>query len=336
MTDVLHSATARSDACQVVAATATRLLPRLGGALHVAGGLGGPVIAATGEPLEFAVRWGRPAPRHGDAALCLDPACCWALKRQKSHLNGRGPGALRCGHAAADSVSLELPLIGHGEVLGLLELVAAGPDGEAELRAAEPLALLLAEAATRALTGIALRERLKNDAVRDGLTGLYNRRFLEELQERLALSAERRKSPLSAIMIDIDHFKRINDEHGHAAGDAVLRAVAVAAVSALRRTDLICRYGGEELVVLLPDCPLTHAVERAELLRTRIAELTENGITVTASLGVASIPETSPRSSDLFAAADRAMYQAKQQGRNRVVAAPLRPVAPTISLLASS
>jgi len=301
MTDVLHSATTRADACAVVAATATRLIPGLGGALHVSG-------PAPEGHLTVASVWGQP---QETGRSCIDPACCWALKQQKPHLNGAGTGALRCGHASGDQVTLELPLIGQGEVFGLLELAGSGPGAEAALRAAEPLAMMIADAATRALTAIALRERLKNDAVRDSLTGLYNRRFLAELQERLVLAAERRKSPLSAIMIDIDHFKRINDEHGHATGDAVLRAVAAAAVAALRRTDLICRYGGEELIVLLPDCPLAHAVERAELLRTRIADLTEAGLSVTASFGVASIPETSPRSSDLFAAADAAMYQAK-------------------------
>jgi diguanylate cyclase (GGDEF)-like protein len=96
------------------------------------------------------------------------------------------------------------------------------------------------------------------------LTGLYNRRFLEEILERMCRDAERRKASISAIMIDLDHFKKLNDQHGHAAGDAVLRDVAAVILSCLRSTDVACRYGGEEMAVLLPDCPMANAVGKAE------------------------------------------------------------------------
>jgi diguanylate cyclase (GGDEF)-like protein len=143
------------------------------------------------------------------------------------------------------------------------------------------------------LSSIALREKLRTQALRDALTGPYNRRFLEETLERLTLDAERRKTPIAAIMIDLHRFKQLNDQYGHATGGAVLRAVAGAIIHALRATDLACRYGGEELAVLLPDCALDHAITVAEQIRLAISESSASlAPSVTASLGVAAIPET--------------------------------------------
>jgi len=126
-------------------------------------------------------------------------------------------------------------------------------------------------------------------------------------------------------MVDLDHFKVLNDEHGHAKGDAVLRDVAGQLVGGLRPSDVVCRYGGEELVVILPNCGLDDARLKAEALRARIEGLSEaHGATVTASFGVAAIPETSSSGSDVMPMADAALYAAKQQGRNRVVCADKR------------
>jgi len=127
-------------------------------------------------------------------------------------------------------------------------------------------------------------------------------------------------------MVDLDHFKKLNDEHGHAFGDAVLRDAAMAIVGGLRETDIVCRFGGEELVVILPDCNLDRAEDKAEALRLRIEALSQtHGAGISASFGVAAVPYTSTGVSDLLAAADAALYKAKQNGRNQVVAAPTRP-----------
>lgn len=137
--------------------------------------------------------------------------------------------------------------------------------------------------------------------------------------------AERENREISLLMIDLDHFKRLNDEHGHAFGDQVLRDSAVALVSALRETEIVCRFGGEELVVILPDCTLERAADKAEILRLRIEELgTTHGAEISASFGVACLPHTSQSVPDLLAAADAALYKAKQNGRNQVATAPLR------------
>jgi len=171
-----------------------------------------------------------------------------------------------------------------------------------------------------------LREKLRNQALRDPLTGLYNRRYMEDCLQRFVRLADRENREVSVVMVDLDHFKKLNDTHGHAFGDSVLRDTAMTIVSALRETDIVCRYGGEELVVILPDCNLDRAEDKAELLRVRVAALSEtHAAEITASFGVASVPYTSNGVMDLLAAADAALYKAKQGGRNCVVSAPTRP-----------
>lgn len=217
-------------------------------------------------------------------------------------------------------------MMARGEVYGLLNVLAAGDDAEQKIGEVAALAGAIADAMSLALSNIALREKLRTQALRDPLTSLYNRRYMEDVLERYANLAERNGSPLSAIMIDLDHFKRLNDEHGHAVGDAVLRAAALAIVGAIRPSDVACRYGGEELVVLLPDCSLAEALGKAELLRARIESLSDiHGTRITASLGVATMPETTSNMTEILPSADAALYRAKQGGRNRVEAAVRRP-----------
>jgi diguanylate cyclase (GGDEF)-like protein len=325
MADMLQSAAGQEDTNEVLRATATRLLPGLGGALYV--------FNNSRDRLDLATRWGGSSEA---SAGHLAPNACWALKRGKPHMNRAENGALRCSHVNERQVSLEIPMAARGELYGLLE-ISADPslaDGPARLLAAQPVAAAMADAMSLALSSLALRERLRNQALRDALTGLYNRRFLEEMLERMCLEAERRKAPISAIMIDLDHFKRLNDQHGHSAGDAVLRDAASAILSCLRGTDVACRYGGEELAVLLPDCPLALAAGKAEQIRGRIAELTQaGGLAVTASLGVACVPETCGSANELLASADVALYRAKQLGRDRVEVASLRAPPPRLSLI---
>jgi diguanylate cyclase (GGDEF)-like protein len=196
----------------------------------------------------------------------------------------------------------EISMASRGQLYGLREIIAEGADATTRLAHIRLMANAIGAAISLALSSIALQERLRNQALRDSLTGFfYNRRFLEEMLERMCLDAERRKTSISAIMIDLDHFKELNDQHGHAAGDAVLRDVAAALLSCLRSVDVACRYGGEEMVVLLSDCPLAAATGKAEQIRSRIAELTGAGrVAVTASLGVASIPETSRETAELL------------------------------------
>jgi diguanylate cyclase (GGDEF)-like protein len=325
MASMLQSATDRDDANQVLRAKAQYLLAGFSGALYV--------FNNSRDRLDLSTCWGTVTPT--SQADHIGPNDCWALKLGKPYVNG-GRGSLACQHEALGRVVLEIPMAARGEIYGLLQITGEGSDVEARLDAIRPLAVALADAMSLSLSSSALREQLRNQALRDGLTGLYNRRFLEEMLDRLTQEAERRGVPMSAVMIDLDHFQRLNDQYGHGAGDAVLREVARIVMASLRVTDIACRYGGEELLVLLPDCPLDDAVQAAERLRLQMESLTNvaNGQSVTASFGVACTPDTTAQPGELVAVADGALYQAKRLGRNRVeVAARRTPASSRVSLV---
>jgi diguanylate cyclase (GGDEF)-like protein/PAS domain S-box-containing protein len=171
-----------------------------------------------------------------------------------------------------------------------------------------------------------LQQELREQSVRDPLTGAFNRRYLQETLPRELARCRRDHTPLSVVMIDADMFKSINDAHGHKAGDIVLKALASLLLTHSREGDVVCRYGGEEFVVLLPEADLDMAVERAESWRHAFAELVHRdgsvNIKSTISLGVGSFPVDGGDEHSLLQAADRALYAAKRQGRNRVVPAP--------------
>ena len=168
-----------------------------------------------------------------------------------------------------------------------------------------------------------LEEQLRKLSTTDGLTTLYNRRFLDEAITTEFHRALRTRSPLSVILLDIDHFKRFNDTHGHARGDQVLRAVAQAMRSALRKYDLPCRYGGEEFLAILPNTDPQGAFAVAERIRTSIEQMSIDGHKVTASLGVATFPVLAVETpEELIGQADEALYRAKASGRNRIVVSP--------------
>ncbi len=206
-----------------------------------------------------------------------------------------------------------------GELLGLLCVSTHGEGAEARLEQCRKLAVAIADGMSLALSNIALREKLRSQALRDPLTGLYNRRYMEDSLERLVRLAGREKKNLSLLMIDLDHFKKLNDGHGHAMGDAVLRETAGAILGSLRESDVACRYGGEELLVILPDCSIDDAAIKAEAIRARIQELSgHHGTSVSASIGVSSMPAITTQMADLIATADAALYAAKRGGRNQV------------------
>jgi diguanylate cyclase (GGDEF)-like protein len=180
------------------------------------------------------------------------------------------------------------------------------------------------EATNRELeTNLKLQRTLRVQAVRDPLTRLFNRRYLEETFERELRRAERRRKPLGVIMLDLDHFKVFNDTFGHAAGDALLRVLGQFLVSRSRREDVACRYGGEEFVLIFPDAPLETTTKRAKQLReeARSLQVQHHGHplgNVTISVGVAGFPEHGSTTATLLRAADEALYRAKTEGRDRV------------------
>jgi diguanylate cyclase (GGDEF)-like protein len=165
-------------------------------------------------------------------------------------------------------------------------------------------------------------------AVRDPLTGLYNRRYMQEFLDRELHLARRKRRPLAVMMLDLDYFKRYNDNFGHSAGDQALAAVGETLLRCVRAEDVVCRYGGEEFALILPECSLRQATVRAEEICRRIREnraLPDQPGVLTVSIGVAAFDETTDRVDLLLKFADDALYQAKGAGRDRVVAA--RPAA---------
>ncbi len=168
----------------------------------------------------------------------------------------------------------------------------------------------------------ALQEKLREQATRDPLTGLYNRRYLDESLGRELISAERHGYPVSVIMGDLDHFKLINDVYGHLGGDEVLRTFGDLLKRQVRGSDIYCRYGGEEFLLVLPQTSAENAARRAEQLRSAMAAAPVpyggSTIAVTASFGVATFPRDGRTGDHLIAAADSALYEAKAAGRNRI------------------
>ena len=190
------------------------------------------------------------------------------------------------------------------------------------------LAQMCAEQISLAIANVRMRDQLQDQSIRDPLTGLYNRRHLTDTLRRSLSARQRTGAALSVVAIDVDHFKRFNDNHGHDAGDMVLRAVATALAEQCDRDELACRIGGEEMMVLLPATTTPEAMVRAEAMRAAVEAVTvrygEKTLPrVTISLGVAVAPNHGTLPQDLMRVADDALYKAKAAGRNQVVLADL-------------
>lgn len=276
--------------------------------------------------LDVAVNWGEAHP--GTAQF--GPEDCWALRRGEVYEIARPQSELNCRHvdATANRPYLCVPLQAQGETLGLLFFAF----GSGELRDAEQmrrtrqLAFGAGKQIALALANIRLRETLRRQSVRDPLTGLFNRRYLEETLAREIARATREGSGFCVVMLDVDHFKPFNDDYGHEAGDAVLRELGTLLRTQTRGGDTACRYGGEEFTLVLGDATLDGARARCELLREMVRgmDLTYRDQplgAITVSMGVASYPEHGDNWEALLRAADQALYRAKREGRNRVVIA---------------
>lgn len=315
MTDMLQAAEDHVDAGAVLMATAQRLVPQFGGALYV--------FNNSRDRLDLAKSWN--TSESFDPSEALLPGNCWSLKRGKPHINDPATATLCCMHHIGTAATIEVPMLARGQVHGLIVLALESGRDSQELAAVSRLAGAMADSMSLALSNISLREKLRTQSLRDPLTGLYNRRYMEDALERYVSLAERNGAATTVLMMDLDNFKRLNDEFGHAMGDTVLRDVAAQLIGGLRPSDVVCRYGGEELLVILPDCGMADAQIKAEALRLRVQGLTEiHGAPISVSIGIASIPETSTSVIDLVAMADAALYEAKLGGKNRIVVAEKR------------
>jgi len=266
----------------------------------------------------------------------FEPTECWALRLGQPYQQPAQPGAAACTHLQSGTTLVRakthcLPLVAHGELMGLL-VVDSGMASDERVNAEnETYRRITLEQVGLSIGNLKLRESLRQQSIRDMPTGLYNRRFLEASAQREVLRASRRHARdiddgLALLMIDIDHFKLFNDQHGHDVGDKVLHEVAQVLQRQTRGSDIAARYGGEEFTIVLTDMPASLALERAEQIRAGVEALDLHAAgkalgTVTISIGVAQFPTHGSSVAELLIAADKALYEAKRAGRNRVVIA---------------
>lgn len=310
---LLQSCQSLDEAMKVTVQVIADALSRAGGRCYV--------LRASQNLAETAATFGRETVPSDNL---LQPDSCWGLRRGQPHRSGPGTGQVRCTHlnleSAADDVwTLCVPLIAQGTSLGMLHLNGAGDGSEEDVVLIEGIA----EQLSLAMINLQLRESLRVQSLRDPLTGLYNRRYLEESLQRELLRSERRGLPLSVLMLDVDYFKRFNDQHGHSAGDAMLASVAQTLQGMTRAEDIVCRYGGEEFTVVLPEADSAGAQRRAEEIRKAIAATTVLHLRkqlgpITASIGIATFPSDARTPHELMELADAALYRAKFEGRDRI------------------
>ncbi|MES1943071.1 GAF sensor-containing diguanylate cyclase [Salinisphaera sp. PC39] len=311
MQSMLGAARDPEEAYRVVERCCGRLLPGMHGAVYV--------IAPSRDIAECVASWGWSA--SPPAMFTLDE--CRAVRSGHVYQAATDSPELFCGHAdPASGATLCVPLVSQDEMLGVLH-VGRSEGGAIDGQERE-LATTVAEYLALELANLRLAERLRAQAIRDPLTGAFNRRYLEETLARELVRVARAGQALSLLAVDADHFKALNDRYGHGAGDLVLQKLVAAMNAGVRYSDIVCRAGGEEFVIVLPDADAATARDRAESLRERVENMQvqyrgQSVEDVTVSVGVAVFPAHGTRAEALMRAADVALYRAKREGRNRVV-----------------
>jgi diguanylate cyclase (GGDEF)-like protein len=318
---LLQSCVSEAEAYTLVGTALNKFLPDCSGALYT--------VLPGGQRVELISEWGCNPP----VEKVFDPAECWSVRRGRTHSGNRGATPVNCAHLALGEkeTSLCIPLITHGEISGILVLLrysGAAPVSDdrwsSTLARTRRVGTALAEQMALTLANLHLRTALREQAIRDPLTGLFNRRYLEETLERELQHAIRRNRPVSVLMLDLDHFKRCNDKFGHDAGDLVLRSVGEFLRCQTRAEDIACRYGGEEFVVVMPEATAEDALVRAQQIREGIKQLPVKHEArfldpTTISVGLACTSQGLSDTGILMKAADAALYRAKHEGRDRVV-----------------
>lgn len=263
---------------------------------------------------------------------------CWAARLRQPFRQPFETGTASCAHLQSEYASAHnnnniqcLPLMAYGELLGIVVLEADAASDAQESLEMEGSRRFALEQVGLSIGNLKLREYLRQASIRDVLTGLYNRRFFDESSQRELVRALRQQANgdyagLAVMMIDIDHFKRFNDQHGHEVGDQVLREVAQVLQRQTRGSDVAARYGGEEFTIVLADITEQLALERAQRVRQEVEQLVlrpsgKDVGTITISIGLSQFPTHGSTADTLLLAADKALYEAKSAGRNRVVVA---------------
>jgi diguanylate cyclase (GGDEF)-like protein len=314
MAHSLQAAVAIGELYRIVARFAPRLFPGNSGALYV--------IDSSRNVIEATATW-------GDSSACesvFSPNDCWALRGGRTYLVHDLNAGLVCPHGAHVSQSAQVcvPMMARSAMLGFVHLQSrfGAPSDEPFAPSELRLVHTVAEEVALSLANVGLREALQEQAFRDSLTGLYNRRFLREALDIELCRAKRKQWPIGLLMLDVDDFKAFNDTYGHAAGDSLLRAVATSLQSSIRSNDVLSRYGGDEFCLMMPEASIEDAINwagkwRSDARRLRI-EWEGNALSCpTVSMGVAGYPDCQT-SVGLFREADFALYAAKAAGRDQI------------------
>jgi diguanylate cyclase (GGDEF)-like protein len=313
--EMLQSCRASDEAIGVIERALPPLLQEMSGCFAL--------INPSHNLVEPCVQWGTRGADLAEAVFAPDD--CWALRRSQPHPDFGEVAAPACPHLVHAGVTaghtLCLPLSAQGQALGVLSLVA----DDALDSSMRELLLTIGDQLSLAIANLRLQQSLREQSIRDPLTGLFNRRYLEASLPRELTRAERRKGHFALLMLDLDHFKRYNDRHGHDAGDALLAHFGALLGQLCRGEDIPCRYGGEEFTVVLVDIDAQHARKRAEAIRSATSrlELRHRGQRLPApsvSIGLAIYPDDGTTPEELKRTADQALYRAKREGRDRVVA----------------
>ncbi|OFW66546.1 MAG: hypothetical protein A2Z12_01990 [Actinobacteria bacterium RBG_16_68_21] len=277
------------------------------------------ITNASRNLLERVARWGE---RSEGALATTEPHTCWAMRGGRSHSYDPGGSGLQCGHFESPPTrSLCIPLKGSGEALGMLTTWAGSYIDDTTWSAYLRRVATMAEVLSMGLANLGLRESLRSQSIRDPLTNLFNRRYMEETLERELARAVRHGAPVGLIMLDVDNFKRFNDEFGHRAGDDALLKIGALFTKTIRAEDVACRYGGEEFTVIMPGAPLEATTQRAVEIGRAVKEIVfeePSGARLgdlSLSMGVAVFPDHGDTLEVLVRAADMAMLAAKQAGR---------------------
>jgi diguanylate cyclase (GGDEF)-like protein/PAS domain S-box-containing protein len=312
------------EACAVVASSVQKLFPDTpSGALYL--------FKSSRDLVEAAARWGK-----RDALAPTFPAeACWSLRRGQPHWSGYPGSGITCQHLPGKSTTewLCVPMVAQGNTVGVLHVEFQSradtryeSDTEGFRDSQHRLAVSAASQIALSLASLQLRETLREQAIRDPLTRLFNRRFLEESLEREMQLAARKKQSIAVLFLDLDHFKRFNDSFGHDAGDMVLQSLADLFRNFFRATDICCRYGGEEFAIILPEASSQDAAVRADALRSEVKRLRlqykkQTLGQLTLSVGVVAFPEHASSSDGLLRVADKCLYESKARGRDVVTVA---------------
>lgn len=289
-----------------------RLLPDTSGCLYM--------IDTSRHSVEVVSSWGAANQDHFSP-----PESCCALRSGQPRWRQPGVSEIHCAHFTGGAPERYhcRPIVAHGNTIGILYVQCENETIVQQVNGRMDAMRQLIQITALAVATLNLRTKLENQSIRDSLTGLFNRHFMQISLEREILRSHRRKQIMAVLMLDVDHFKRFNDAHGHAAGDAVLKCFAEVFKNNIRAEDIVCRYGGEEFTIILPDTNVKGACDRADSIVSAISELkvhvgqhTFDGFGV--SIGVAFYPGDGDTPEELLQRADAALYDSKRNGRNQV------------------